>query len=112
MGGSPDRRRLTYFFLTTFDAPAAAGLDVFVKVFITIVVGEFFADFDRAECEHKNASAIKFYFAVGRARMVDVTRCVGTCPAVKHSGTARRKEIFASARVLLGIREYAAGVLD
>lgn len=52
------------------------------------------------------AAAVKFYFAVRLARVVDIARSVGTWGAIDHTLFAQLKEVPAPARVLLTIGKF------
>jgi hypothetical protein len=62
--------RLVFFL--AFLATATEGLDIFFKIFLAIVVGQFFADFDFLFGIDQNFSSRDPRFAVRPAGMVDV----------------------------------------
>lgn len=95
-----------------FRTATAVRLNVFVKIFFTIVVGELFALFDIPDRIDENASAFYLWVTVGTTGMIDIACDVCTSRAVNRSARIHFKEVLATARVFLSVCEGPTNIFN
>ena len=92
---------------------AAMLADVFVKIFLAVVVRELFARLDVAGGADFDALGVLNRLAVvADARMVDVPRDVFAASAVNRPILAQRKQIFTAFFIGLVVGQERACVFD
>ena len=82
--------------LRTFIAPARHRLDVFVPVFFSVIVGQFFAGLYIAACHDVYAALINSDFTVWPARVIDIPSFIYFWTTVERYLFGHLKEVFAS----------------
>ena len=82
------------------------------EVFLAIIIDKLFTRFDAFNRIDKNPSPLYFWLAIGVTRVVNITGDILPSRSIDRLSRIHFKQIFASACVLLSIRESAPKVFD
>ena len=86
--------------------------DMFIKIFLAVIIRELLARFDGTDRIDENMTAFYLRLAIGLTRMIDIPRDVLARRAVNRPPAIHFKKIFASATVFLGGGYRAAEIFD
>lgn len=93
-------------------AATAVGPDMFVEIFLAVVVAELIPRFDILDGVDENTPPFYFRFAVGLTGMIDIPRDILTHRAVDRLPAMYLEEILAATAVLFGTRKHTADIFN
>ena len=90
----------------------AMRFDVFIDIFFAVVIGKLLTCFNKADCIDENMTTLYLWVTIRAAGMIDIAGNVRARRAVNRLPGVHLKEVFAAARVRLGVRDRSTDVFN
>ncbi len=103
---------MSLLFLMYRSATATVGLNVFIKIFFAIVIGELFTNLDILDGVDKHLPFHDVWLAVWLTRMIDIAGEVVALSTVDSLTAIYFKKVFTITYILFFFRNFATKIFN